>query len=150
MKISITTTLRKDRIGKDGTAPINLRFTQNRKSKYISIGIAVRAENWDDENKCLISNYPDYNDHQLKLANTIAEYEKKIKRLEILEVEVTFDTLLNQDSRKTPNQTILSYFTKLITSRLSIGYFKVCTKYGHFCRILRFTYGMNLISIINK
>lgn len=38
----------------DGTHPIMIRITANRKARYISTGYSVKKENWDDENNCLL------------------------------------------------------------------------------------------------
>lgn len=38
----------------DGTHPIMIRITANRKSRYITTGYSVKPENWDEENHCLI------------------------------------------------------------------------------------------------
>lgn len=37
----------------DGTHPIMIRITANRKAKYIATGYSVKNENWDEENNCL-------------------------------------------------------------------------------------------------
>lgn len=37
----------------DGTHPIMVRITANRKARYISTGYSVKKENWDEENNCL-------------------------------------------------------------------------------------------------
>lgn len=38
----------------DGTHPIMIRITANRKARYISTGYSVKPENWDEENNCLL------------------------------------------------------------------------------------------------
>lgn len=38
----------------DGTHPIMIRITANRKSRYIATGYSVMPENWDGENNCLV------------------------------------------------------------------------------------------------
>lgn len=37
----------------DGTHPILIRITANRKARYMATGYSVKPENWDDENNCL-------------------------------------------------------------------------------------------------
>jgi site-specific recombinase XerD len=39
----------------DGTHPIMIRITANRKARYIATGYSVKPENWDDENNCLFT-----------------------------------------------------------------------------------------------
>ena len=37
----------------DGTHPIMIRITANRKARYITTGYSVKEENWDEKNNCL-------------------------------------------------------------------------------------------------
>lgn len=37
----------------NGTHPIMIRITANRKARYIATGYSVKPENWDDDNNCL-------------------------------------------------------------------------------------------------
>lgn len=50
---------RKDRVTKDRRAPVFIRFTKNRKVRYISTGVAVRIDDWDFENQCIRSDSPE-------------------------------------------------------------------------------------------
>ena len=34
----------------DGTSPVMIRITANRKSRYMTTGYSVKTENWDEEN----------------------------------------------------------------------------------------------------
>lgn len=51
MRISIIPIIRKDKIKKDSTAPIYIRVTQNRKSRFIGTGVTILINNWGGENK---------------------------------------------------------------------------------------------------
>ena len=114
MKISITPILRKDKINGSNSAPLALRVTINRKVKYVSLGISAHVSRWDFENNCLIDNYPDYREENLLIETKLTELDKKIKRLQALDIEITLETLLDTNSRRTPNQTVSEYFDKLI------------------------------------
>jgi integrase len=48
---SLSIVFRTNKLNKKGEAPVHIRITKDRKSKYISTGIMVRQEDWDDSNK---------------------------------------------------------------------------------------------------
>jgi len=47
----------------DGTSPVMIRITANRKSRYMATGYSVKTENWDEDNNRLLETrtklYPD-------------------------------------------------------------------------------------------
>lgn len=90
---------RKDRINKDNTAPIFIRFTQNRKTRYVSTGINVNIEDWDFE-KQRVKDTADGSNAQYQIDTKLYEYDKKMRRLEALDIEVTLDNILETNSRK--------------------------------------------------
>ncbi len=47
MSVSINAICRKDRINQNRTTNIYLRFTVNRRSRYVSTGINIPADDWD-------------------------------------------------------------------------------------------------------
>ena len=48
---SVSIVFRKNKLNKKGEAPVHIRITKDRKAKYISTGIMVHENNWDDANK---------------------------------------------------------------------------------------------------
>ena len=46
MSVSINAICRKDRINQNRTTNIYLRFTVNRRSRYVSTGINIPADDW--------------------------------------------------------------------------------------------------------
>lgn len=59
--------LNKSNVRRDGSCPVCLRITQNRKIKYIDLGLSATVEQWNPEterfkkDKRLVSNYENYN-----------------------------------------------------------------------------------------
>lgn len=51
MIININAVCRKDKMYKNGTAPIHIRFTLNRKIRYASTGLSILLNDWDFENQ---------------------------------------------------------------------------------------------------
>lgn len=91
MSVSINAICRKDRINQNRTTNIYLRFTVNRRSRYVSTGINIPADDWDFDTQTLKTQNPAV---QLRIYEQIEKYDKRIKRLEALEVPVTLDNVL--------------------------------------------------------
>ena len=100
MSISINAVIRKDKINQQNCAPINIRLTRKTKSRYIPTGITIPIDAWNAETQQITADYPNAGDLQFKIDSVRIEYEKKIKRLQALEIEVTFDTLLETNGQR--------------------------------------------------
>lgn len=128
MSISVNIIQRKDKINRNNTAPIHIRFTQKSKSRYISTGITLPLGAWDDSEQHIVSTYPDSDAMQMQITAKRLEIEKKIQRLEALDADVNFDTLLGQKSRYI-NCTVSDYFKQQIDYLKSIGKVGSASKY---------------------
>lgn len=89
--------LRTDAMKKDGSYPLYLRLTFNRKLKYMSLFKSVHIHHWDDENECVRHTHPDANSINLllkaylKRANDIIlDHEIKGKPLTFFDFETLF------------------------------------------------------------
>lgn len=58
MSVSINAICRKDRINQNRTTNIYLRFTVNRRSRYVSTGINIPADDWDFDTQTLKTQNP--------------------------------------------------------------------------------------------
>ena len=117
MSVSINAICRKDRINQNRTTNIYLRFTVNRRSRYVSTGINIPADDWDFDTQTLRTQNPAV---QLRIYEQIEKYDKRIKRLEALEVPVTLDNVLETDGRRV-YCTIAEYFRRTIAQLESVG-----------------------------
>ncbi len=117
MSVSINAICRKDRINQNRTTNIYLRFTVNRRSRYVSTGINIPADDWDFDTQTLKTQNPAV---QLRIYEQIEKYDKRIKRLEALEVPVTLDNVLETDGRRV-YCTIAEYFRRTIAQLESVG-----------------------------
>ena len=102
MTINVNATFRKDKIKSNNTAPIHIRFTLNRKIRYVSTGVIIHINKWDFENQRIKDNSPEMQELQYSIDSKLNEYRRKIKRLEALEVNVTLDNLFR--NQRTENQ----------------------------------------------
>ena len=81
-------------------SPIQIRVTQNRKSRFIGTGVTIPIDDWDSEKQLIKSNSPKSKELQLQIDKKISELNRRIKKFEVLEIEVTLDNLLETNDRK--------------------------------------------------
>ena len=117
MSVCINSFYRKARINQNCTTNIYLRFTVNRRSRYVSTGINIPADDWDFDTQTLKTQNPAV---QLRIYEQIGKYESAMKRLEALEVPVTLDNVLETDGRRV-YCTIAEYFRRTIALSESVG-----------------------------
>lgn len=128
MKIRVVPILRHDKINKNGTAPIHIRVTQNRKTRFVATGITIPVKYWSVENQKVSENLPDAQELQLQIGKKISEINRRIKKLEALEVDVTLDNLLESNGRKV-NCTIGEHLDQTIIRLESLGKLGSASKY---------------------
>ena len=111
--------LRKDVIYKNNTSPLCLLFFHDNRKKSVGLGVSVSREYWDAETQKITDDCPDRDDIQFQITAKIKEYEKKIKKLEALEIPVTFETLFETIGKRM-DCTVGDYFRQII-DRLEKG-----------------------------
>ena len=111
--MTINVVCRKDAINRNRLAPLTLVFTHDRRRKFVGLGISVALEHWDFEKQQPTADCPDGAEIQFQITSKIREYEKMIKKLEVLEIPVTFDTLFEQNGKRI-NCTVGDYFKQII------------------------------------
>ena len=105
--------LRKDVIYKNNTSPLCLLFFHDNRRKSVGLGVSVAREYWDTEAQKVADNCPDRDEIQFQITAKIREYEKKIKKLEALEIPVTFETLFETVGKRM-DCTVGDYFKQII------------------------------------
>ena len=128
MKIKIVPILRKDRMSKTGSAPIHIRVTHNRKSRFIATGVTIPIDSWDAEKQRVKSNLPESQELQLQIDNKVSELYRRIRKLEALELEVSLDNLLETNDRKI-NCTIGECLDSTIARLESLGKYGSASKH---------------------
>ena len=101
---------------------------KKRQCKYISTGIALTQEFWNETEQRITASYPDSESLNWQLKEKLAEYQKQIDKLTVLEIEVSFDTLFGQKSRYI-NCTVSEYFQQQIDYLKGIGKVGSAVKY---------------------
>ena len=111
--MTINVVCRKDAINRNYLAPLALVFTHDRRRKFVGLGISEALVHWDFDKQQPTADCPDRAEIQFQITSKIREYEKKIKKLEVLEIPVTFDTLFEQNGKRI-NCTVGEYFKQII------------------------------------
>ena len=119
---------RTDKTNKQGKSPLSIQFSHNGRRRRIATGLVVEPKFWDDKNQKIKPNCPNYIDLQYRLNEQVAMYEKKIRKLEILEIEVTLDNLLETNGRKV-NSTIGECLDATISRLESLGKYGSASKH---------------------
>ena len=127
MKIKIV--LRTTRTNRNGQSPLMLRFTHNRTSKLVALGLSVKSCYWDKETEMLTADCPDRAELQSRIDNVLVSYRKKIQRLDALDVAVDFSTLFGTASKYTP-QFVDIYFKERISDMKRAGKINTAIKYA--------------------
>ena len=105
-----------------------LRFTHERNTKLVALGLSVTPCHWDKDTEMLRPNCPERATLQSQIDSALAGYRKKIQRLEALDMEVNFDNLFNQTVKCTP-QLVDSYFEQQIAAMKRAGKINTAIKY---------------------
>jgi integrase/recombinase XerD len=76
---SIKLILRNDKVGKDGEAPLYIRLIKDRKTKFISLGVRLQPNEWDEDKQRVKKNHSNSARINALLAQKVAEAAKKLK-----------------------------------------------------------------------
>ena len=121
---------RADKVNKSGESPLFLQFYHDGCRKMLATGVSVSAYFWDDKMQQILPDCPNRDELQYKLRELIRAYDKKILRLEALDIPVTFDTLLESTSNY-GRITIHKIFTAEIKRLEALGKINSTTKHKY-------------------
>lgn len=77
--------LMKRKMKKDGTIPIYLRITQNRKYRLLATGISIDEKNWNPEKSEIRKNHPRYKAFNTQLEHFVFEAKQALEALPVHE-----------------------------------------------------------------
>ena len=119
---------RTDKTNKQGKSPLSIQFSHDGHRRRIATGLVIEARYWDYRNQKIIPDCPNYIELQYRLNELMKMYEKKIRKLEALEIDVTLDNLLETNGRKV-NITIGECLSATITRLESLGKYGSASKH---------------------
>ncbi len=106
---------------KNGEHPIMLRITQNRKTKYSSLGYSCSEANWDKNKSLPKRKHPEFKELSILIEHKKSEAAKKLYALELDNQNRTLEELHKQITNKQKTVTLLSYITTVIEDMEAAG-----------------------------
>ncbi|WP_300851057.1 site-specific integrase [uncultured Rikenella sp.] len=111
--MTFKTILRKDVVYKNNTSPLCLLFFHEGRKKSVGLGISVAREHWDAVAQKVTEDCPDRDELQFRITTQVKTYERKIRKLEALDIPVTFETLFERVGQRL-DSSVASYFRQVI------------------------------------
>ncbi len=113
-----------------------LRFTHNRSTKFVALSLSVEPCYWDKASEMLTFDCPERATLQSRIDSALAGYCKKMKRLEALDIPVTFDTLFETSKNYHAGISIRDSFNDEIERLESLGKINSATKHKYALQVL--------------
>ena len=101
---------------KNNKLPLKLRITQNRKRRYISLGVFLNPEHWDFIKNKPKPNCPDREHIEQIIANKAAEFRRKALELKSEKKEYTASSLVDKVVKPTKALTVGELFVEHIST----------------------------------
>lgn len=117
---------------KNSTSPLCLLFFQGKRKKYLGLGVSVAPAHWDAEAQQVTDDCPDKDNIQFQITAKIKEYEKRIQRLEIMEIPITFENLFGQNGKRV-NCSVGDYLKQMIERLEALGKYTSASKHRVLC-----------------
>ena len=114
MKANIEVICYKSKPLKDGTLPLMLRVTKDRKRKYVSLGLSLHEKFWDFEKGKPKRNCPNKEQIERLIAAKTAEYNDLIVEMTTQQREYTVETLVSHFHNQVRCATVVELYDKLI------------------------------------
>ena len=105
-----------------------LLFFQGKRKKAVGLGVSVALKHWDAEAQKVTDDCPDRDNIQFQITAKVKEYEKKIQRLEIMDIPVTFENLFEQNSKRL-NCSVGEYLKQTIERLETLGKYGSASKH---------------------
>jgi site-specific recombinase XerD len=86
---SVTTVFRSDKLNKKKEAPIHFRIIKDRKISYISSGIIIPEEHWDEKNKKIKAKHPNSARANSLLSNKYTDLQDQVLEFETIHKGLT-------------------------------------------------------------
>ena len=105
--------LKKDKLNKEGEAPLYIRIIKDRKAKFISLGIKIKPKDWNEKQSRVKKSHPNSQRMNNFLAHKVAEAEGIALEMETASKFVSPKSLKESILGKNP-QNFLEYFQKYV------------------------------------
>jgi len=145
MNTTVSVVLYTSKTLRNGEHPLMLRLTKNRKIKYQSLHLSLKACYWDAEKFKPRRNCPNRDQINQLIDQKIKEYQEQVMDFKTSDKDYTLHTLVNKASKTIIRQTVANYLDSYIdrlTAENRIGNAKTFkelrTSLINFCKSLDF------------
>ena len=110
---------------RDGTFPLMLRLTQNRKRKYLSLGMSVEERFWDFKKNTPKRNCPDRDAILAVIERKSKQYREQITQFKVEGKDYTLETLVQRVENPVRQMNFgeyLDYFIQQLREENRLGY----------------------------
>lgn len=114
MKATVDVVCYKSKPLKDGTFPLMLRVTKDRKRKYVSLGLSLHSRFWDFDKNKPKRNGPNKEQIERLIAAKTTEYNNLIVEMTAQQREYTADTLVSHFRSQIQYGSVESFYKHLI------------------------------------
>lgn len=121
MNTSISVVLYKSKQLSNGTFPLMIRLTKNRKTKYINLKIHLLPEHWDFEKCKPKRNCPNREQIEKLIRRKVEELHNQVMTFKADEKEYTLHTLIDRTSRASSRVTVGEYLNSYISKLQTAG-----------------------------
>ncbi len=114
--------IKRARTNKNGSHPLQLKLTLNRRSSRLNIGVNIESRYWNDETQSLKKNHPDYRVIQTTIADKISQANKVALLLETELPDFTLAMLkVRLTGKKSYKQTFFSQADEFFETLILAG-----------------------------
>lgn len=97
---------------KNNELPLKIRVCKNRKTRYVSLGLSIKAEHWDFTKNHPKPNCPNREQLEKLIANKISEIKSQIVELKASDKEYTATSLVQKVSNSSKSVSVEELFQK--------------------------------------
>lgn len=135
----------KHKILSDGTHPLMVQATKDRKVKRISLGLRVRPEHWDFKKECPKKHCPDKELIEVYIAKTEANYRHQLLEFKVMDKDFTLETLFESIENKKKPDTVQTMFENKIALLLGENSLNNADNYKYTMRgLIKFNGHLNI------
>ena len=114
MNTSISVVLYKSKQLSNGTFPLMIRLTKNRKLKYINLKVSLSPEHWDFEKSKPKRNCPNREQIERLIRHKVEGLQNQVMAFKADEKEYTLHTLIDKTTKSTSRVTVGEYLNSYI------------------------------------
>lgn len=114
MKVKIDVIAEKHRLSVKGEIPLSIRLTQNKKRKYIRIGISLKPEYWDEIKSKVKHQCPNFEYIDNIITEKLSKYQKQILEFQSIGKDYSLNQLIDAVDKPLRNISVSEYLESII------------------------------------